>query len=225
MRIEIYNERPYFAEIPYYLWGEVNYDSEGDCKFPTDTQWLHHYVSNRDTGEWIEISGNESTFEITSDTSETIVRTILFLTERCNAKPIDEIPSLPDWDNSAAVTRTKKIRSDFSNPVLKPFDNHYFWGSWKWTGCFAKEFTWVGRMILYALIHADNRAVSLCIYWLRSGPAVPEQSVALRYALSTFTGLEFETDNEYMDWYDKIGINNYPEPDFEAWETEIKNNS
>jgi hypothetical protein len=40
---------PFFAEYPYYLWGEVNYDSEGDCKRPTDRAWTRLELANRAT--------------------------------------------------------------------------------------------------------------------------------------------------------------------------------
>jgi hypothetical protein len=38
-RLRLTEPRPFFAEVPYYLWGQVNYDSEGDCKSPTDREW------------------------------------------------------------------------------------------------------------------------------------------------------------------------------------------
>src|SRR5438270_201485 len=47
--------RPFFAELPYYLWGQVNYDSEGDCKKPTDRHWTRMYLKHRGTLEVIDI--------------------------------------------------------------------------------------------------------------------------------------------------------------------------
>jgi hypothetical protein len=46
---------PFFAEYPYFLWGEVNYDSEGDCEHPTDRTWEWLVLTNRETEEALEI--------------------------------------------------------------------------------------------------------------------------------------------------------------------------
>src|SRR6185312_339544 len=54
-RLQLDQPRPFFAEIPYYLWGQVNYDSEGDCKQPTDRQWTWLYLQHRGTQEVVEI--------------------------------------------------------------------------------------------------------------------------------------------------------------------------
>ena len=51
--------RPYFEEMPYYMWGTVNYDSEGDCKRPTDTEWTFLELTNRETKETLEITSRE----------------------------------------------------------------------------------------------------------------------------------------------------------------------
>ena len=47
--------RPYFAEIPYYIWGQVNYDSDGDCDRPRSRNWTWMDLENRETGEQISI--------------------------------------------------------------------------------------------------------------------------------------------------------------------------
>jgi hypothetical protein len=44
----ITDPRPYFAEIPYALWGEVNYDSEGDCGRPTDCVFRSNLTTDSD---------------------------------------------------------------------------------------------------------------------------------------------------------------------------------
>src|SRR5262245_37540282 len=46
-RLHLDGLRPFFAEIPYYVWGEVNYDSMGDCKRPTDREWTWAYFRHR----------------------------------------------------------------------------------------------------------------------------------------------------------------------------------
>jgi hypothetical protein len=35
-RLRLPGPRPFFAEVPYYLWGQVNNDSAGNCKSPMD---------------------------------------------------------------------------------------------------------------------------------------------------------------------------------------------
>jgi hypothetical protein len=113
---------------------------------------------------------------------------------------------------------------EFEKPELQPFNvGHLFWGSWKWVGWFATDFTWVGRWIMHSVVTNDPRAVNLCIEWLRSGTVAEQQSQALRYALNRLTGRSFATDKEWVEWYDKGGgFREYPEPDFNQWYAELK---
>jgi hypothetical protein len=47
---------PFFAEAPYFLWGEVNYDSEGNCPRPTDRSWTELELTNRQTHEQVSVA-------------------------------------------------------------------------------------------------------------------------------------------------------------------------
>lgn len=47
--------RPFFAEYPYFLWGEVNYDSDGDCRRPTDREWTQLDLTRRPFGPEVRI--------------------------------------------------------------------------------------------------------------------------------------------------------------------------
>jgi hypothetical protein len=115
------------------------------------------------------------------------------------------------------------VQAEFERPELRPFDvGHWFWGSWKWVGWFATDFTWVGRWIMHSIVTNDPRAVNLCIEWLRSGPAGAQQSQALRYALSRLTDQSYATDKEWISWYDGGGSKQYPEPKFDQWYTDLK---
>jgi hypothetical protein len=107
---------------------------------------------------------------------------------------------------------------------LRPFDvGQWFWGSWKWVGWFATEFTWVGRWIMHSVVTGDTRAVNLCADWFQHGPASKQQSQALRYALGRLTGRSFTTDREWVDWYFADGgIQEYPESDFKQWYADLK---
>jgi hypothetical protein len=121
-QLEIAQPRPYFAELPYYLWPSVGYDSEGDCKSPTDCNWTWLYLCHDDTGEEVEISrgcqrtiytgpdvktsridyfnSDEHLRSVTDDTAwcvigpdPTAARAAYFLMHRSSAKPISKSPA------------------------------------------------------------------------------------------------------------------------------------
>lgn len=216
--------RPYFAEIPYYVWGDINYDSDGNCEFPTDQEWTELYLANRETGESLTIQCLEDTWEIEGD-GPAAARTALFLSQRCAATPIDNELCMEtlcgDWQHEVAWRRALTVQNTFSNPVLKPFDIHYFFGSWKWIGWFASEFTWVGRWIMLSVERDDPRAVALCMDWLAEG-AWDEQTAALSHALTKLTGLKKETPEEWLAWYRDEGCKTFPAPDLDAWYADLK---
>lgn len=227
-RLQPGKARPYFAEVPYYVWGEVNYDSEGDCARPRDRNWTSLELTNRDTDESVTIAAPaEGPWEVRGD-GDASARACLFLVERSGALPMDgPLPTDPDWDHGAASRRAAAVAREFEASELALFDSHLFWGSWKWIGWFASEFTWVGRWIMHSVVRKDVRAVNLCVEWLRDGPFSPEQSAALRGALSLLTKHKFSSDAEWVRWYDGDKRHpgaraTYPEPDFEAWLRELK---
>jgi hypothetical protein len=224
-RLRLTGACPFFAELPYYLWGQVNYDSDGDCESPTDRAWRYLELTNRETGERLEIVEREGVWEIMGD-DPLAARAALFMASRCRGEWIGPLPTeeLRDWDHAGAASRAIRVRTEFERPELKPFDvGHLFWGSWKWIGWFGTEFTWVGRWIMDSVIRKDSRAVSLCVEWLRDGTCAEEQSQALRYALHALTGRSFPTDKEWVEWYDRGGgIQEYPEPDIDRWHEELQ---
>lgn len=228
-KILIESPRPYFAEIPYALWGQVPYNSEGNCKRPTDRTWTQFELDNRSSRERVFITGVKNEFEIESEKPEIAARTSAYLLKRCSGKIIGDDPeaNLGDWSFTLAQERTARIRAEFPRPELQPFDSSLFWGSWKWVGWYASEFTWVGRWIMHSLLIRDTRAVFLCIQWLKQPPVHPDQSAALRFALKLLTGREYRTDKEWIGWYESnlfqtAGKKNYPEPDFDKWLMELK---
>ncbi len=129
MNILIRTKRPYFAEFPYYLWGDVNYDSFGNCKFPTDRYWTKLCVQNRNTFESFEIEGQGTIFQIKTKSRELEKKIAKYLVARCDAKLQGETFEITDWDFDIAVKRTEKIIADFGNIILQPFDNYFFWGA------------------------------------------------------------------------------------------------
>lgn len=224
-KLQITSPRPFFAELPYYVWGRVNYDSEGNCKNPLDCGWTWIELTNRETKERLEISSDETVWTI-SGADPAASRIAHFLQRRCDGEWIAGLPQ-PDvgvWDHEQAANRAKLVATTFRNDLLVPFAvRHMFWGSWKWIGWFATDFTWVGRWIMDSLVRNDMRAVNLCIEWLRGGTFAETQSVALRYALVRFTGMSFGTDEEWVQWYDNAGGKTlYPAPDFDAWFEDLK---
>jgi hypothetical protein len=224
-RLHLTRPRPYFAELPYYAWGRVNYDSDGDCKNPLDRNWTCMDLTHRGTHEHVEISSDNDSWTISGD-DPAAVRIAVFLAHRSNATWLSPVqpPPLHDWDHSKATARASLVARAFENELLAPFAvDHWFWGSWKWIDWFGTEFTWVGRWIMDAVVRNDPRAVHLCIYWLRDGTCGDSQSAALRYALSRLTGVSFATDREWIDWYDNHGgSSQFPEPDIDAWYLDLK---
>lgn len=228
--LTIERPRPYFAELPYYLWGEVNYDSEGDCSKPTaqDWTWLDLARRDRNNDDHIQITSEGSTWRVIAD-NPAAARTAIFLHERCSAVSVSPKPEsqLGDWDCERASARARQVAEEFSSPKLKPFDSHLFWGSWKWVGGFATHSAWVGRYIMHSILTSDPRGVNLCVQWLRDGTFNEAQSESLRYALSELTGEAFLTDRDWIKWYDggflqKGAKLRYPVPDFNAWRNELQ---
>ena len=223
-KLTITDKRPFFAELPYYLWGQINYDSEGDCKTPIDRTWSWMELTNRETDERLEILSTDNEFTV-SGPDPAAARLSYFLTHRCTAagNPNDLIGKIGEWNHDKAFRRTQKVATEFENELLIPFsDGHWFWGSWKWIGWFGTDFTWVGRWIMDSVVRSDDRAVNFCVDWLREGPAGEPQCVALRYALTHLTDENFSTDKEWVEWYDGSGKSKYPKPDVNKWYEELK---
>jgi hypothetical protein len=224
-KLRIEAPRPFFAELPAYLWGRVNYDSDGDCETPLDRSWTGMTVENRNTEETIDLSSDGATWTV-SGPDPAAARMACFLVARCAGHALDGAPekNVGDWDHAAALARADRVRREFENPLLAPFGvDHGFWGSWKWIGWFGTDFTWGGRWIMDAVVRGDARAVSLCIDWLRGGTVMKSQSAALRHALRHLTGLAHDTDAAWIRWYDDEGGRDaFPQPDMDAWYRDLK---
>jgi hypothetical protein len=103
-RLRLTEPRPYFAEIPYYLWGQVNYDSEGNCKSPTDRTWTWLDLTNRETREHLAITSQADSWEV-SGQDPLAVRAALFLASRCRAEWIGrcQVDQLQGWGSAARL--------------------------------------------------------------------------------------------------------------------------
>lgn len=219
--------RPFFAEIPYYLWGSVNYDSEGDCERPTDTSWTWIDITHRVSGETVNVTGSDNSWTISGDTP-VAARTAAFLVARCGASAGRGYEAdSGEWDHQAGLARSARMAAEFVSPELAAFDSHLFWGSWKWIGWFATDFTWVGRWIMHSVRVRDPRGVFLCIDWLKHGTCHTNQSGALRTALRMLTEQSFDTDSRWIAWYQggllrRGAKRRFPKPDFDQWLAELK---
>lgn len=226
LQIELTGERPYFAELPYYLWGQVNYDSEGNSKRPTDREWTWIYLCNRESDETIEVSQEDDHWTL-KGRDKTIARLALLLIERANGvieKGLKD--NVGDWDHLSAAGRAKRVADEFEQPILEPFDSHMFWGSWKWVGWYATSFTWVGRWIMHSIVCNDLRGIPLCIDWLKDEP-FPPQEKALVYAVQHLSGETQRSAQEWIRWYDggwfrRGAKRRFPELDFDQWLIDLK---
>jgi len=236
LHLQVGPPRPYFAELAYYLWGEVNYDSEGNCTKPTDQKWTRIYLMNRLTREKLLMGGEGRDWEIRGGDAQTVSRLAMFFAERCGAV-VDrsELSAGADWDHAAAMARTARVRREFEQPVLRLFDNHWFWGSWKWVGWFASDLTEVGRWIMHSLVRNNPRGIPLCIHWMEHAH-MRYQQPALCFALKRLSGEPSRPPWQWVAWYNgtwfKKGANRrYPMLSYEAitadlkqeWEAEIGN--
>jgi hypothetical protein len=212
--------RPYFAEVPYYLWGQVNYESDGDCRRPRDREWTSLYLANRDTDERVEIALQDSGWRV-EGSEPAAARVALFLSHRCGAvagEPLD----CGAWDHARGAERAAAVALEFDRPELDLFDSELFWGSWKWIGWYASEARWAGRWIMHSVVRHDPRAVKACVELLRHDPSSNEQSSALRGALELLTQERFGSPSEWIRWYDEVGARQWPEPDLDAWLADLK---
>jgi hypothetical protein len=225
--LNLTNPGPYFAELPYYVWGQVNYDSDGDCKRPTDRQWTWIYLEHRSTGEIIEVNQEDRTWLLQGN-DETAARLALFFVARCGATSVPEPTAVgAGWDHAVALLRASWVAREFEQPVLAPFDSNFFWGSWKWIGWYATDCTWVGRWIMHSLVRNDSRAIPLCIDWLKSPPRFPQQEAALCYAVERLSGEPARRGHEWVRWYEGGWFSTgakvrYPPPNIDAWFAELK---
>jgi hypothetical protein len=90
-RLRLDSPRPFFAEVPYYLWGQVNYDSDGDCKSPTDRNWTAFYLTHRDTGERVTVTRQDGVWHV-EGADPPAARAAYFLVRRCGGEWLDPEP-------------------------------------------------------------------------------------------------------------------------------------
>jgi hypothetical protein len=194
---------PFFAEYPYFVWGEVDYESSGDCRQPTDRQWSWLRLRRRDTGDRVEITctspgGERIHCEIKGGSSD-CVWAAAYLTALRSAGTIINPPlmrPIPPAEIASSIDGVQyrlraadRVQAMFSNPALAPFNSLAWWGGWKWTGEFANE---AASGLRYTLKAVEEGAASPeMIEWLQgwwNTPPSPDHIEGVRYALYVLTG-------------------------------------
>jgi hypothetical protein len=184
------------------------------------------YLQHRGTREVVDVRQENDEWLVAGE-DETSARLARFLIERSGGTPDPSLTaSAGYWDHAAAVARTLPVRSEFEQVVLAPFDTQLFWGSWKWIGWYATEFTWVGRWIMHSVVRNDPRAIELCIDWIKI-TRFPEQAAALSYAVQRLSGEPARSPREWVRWYEggwfsKGAGQRFPKPDINAWLKELQ---
>ncbi|MBN1430495.1 MAG: hypothetical protein JXB07_19145 [Anaerolineae bacterium] len=194
---------PFFAEYPYFVWGEVDYESEGDCQHPTDRGWARLALSRRDLNEKLEIArvspkGERPLYQIKGSES-TSVWSAAYITALRSAgsiiNPPSRIPISPDEIAPSIdgvqhrLLAANRVQDMFNEPALASFDSHAWWGGWKWCEEFASGTASGLRYTIKAVI--DGMAAPEMIDWLQgwwNAPPGPDHIEGVRYALYVLTG-------------------------------------
>ncbi len=221
LRVKLGNSPlPFFAEYPYFLWGEVNYDSEGDCKKPTDRSWEFLFLDHRDNeGDDLEIrkvKGEKAQIykieganlkSVRLATYLTILRTEGYIIGSNSSHKISASELEKEIDKlDKRLADAEQIRTMFLNPVLAPFDSRGWWGGWKWCGDRATEFTMGLRFTMKAVTEqdADQEFINHLYDWWNEPPQ-PFHREGVRYAIKTLTGKEPMKRNFLMRWFGRKG--------------------
>jgi hypothetical protein len=197
---------PFFAEYPYFLWGEVNYDSDGDCVRPTDRNWRWLEVVHRETGERVTISRDDSAPGLYVCVADELMsaRLAAYLTALRSAghvldghgqreiRPEEYAPRPADRaEREQRLARAEQARAMFLNSALAPFDSMRWWAGWKWTGRIASEFALGQRLAMLAVQEgrANRRTIKELRAWWEAGPEASERE-GVRAALRAATGTD-----------------------------------
>jgi|SRR5690348_5187653 len=197
---------PFFAEYPYFLWGEVAYESDGDCVQPTDRQWHWLHLEHRETRERVVISrdsGDSRLCHVNADHEVsgrlsaclTALRSDGYIVDQESGRNVraDEYGARLSQLHRR-LEQAETVHTMFLNPALSPFDSMWWWGGWKWTGRFASDFAIGQRLAMLAVQegHADAQTTMWLRSWWDEGPEAPERA-GVRAALTAATGSDPDT--------------------------------
>jgi hypothetical protein len=205
---------PFFAEYPYFLWGEVNYDSEGDCKKPTDRGWTSLYLAHRNENHQLEIfkiSTKPLIFEIRGTNFEAVQLAAYLTAFRTDGVVIEpsSVSEIPLSKMGKEINRlderiadAEQVHRMFLNPVLAPFDSHSWWGGWKWCGGRATDLTMGLRLTMKAVAEqdADQEFINELYDWWNKPPQ-PFHRDGVRYAIQRLTGKDPVDKGFLTKWF------------------------
>jgi hypothetical protein len=187
--------RPFFAEYAYFLWGQVNYDSEGNCQRPTDRTWTFLEIMLRPAGPSVTIAPVEVAeglflLGVTGTLREEVWLAAYLTALRSGALVLDgrdgtrvPLETLHEWvgDVGSRLAAADRVRAMFLDPRLAPFDSHNWWGGWKWVGQFATDLTSGLRVIMNAV--QTGQADTDVLEWLRTERPQPFHREGWQYAM------------------------------------------
>ncbi|QKF94449.1 hypothetical protein QKU48_gp0991 [Fadolivirus algeromassiliense] len=183
---------PYFASLPFYLWGYSNYDSDGDCKTPKDKEWSYLSVRNRE---------NSDHFDIQIDESRTT------LTVQGDEKSVNKIQEFfSDNPDAVSMKRVNVVNYCFEHPAVQKFNDNSFWGSWKWVGVEASELTYVGRWLMMDAMRHSNKGAWVAVSWCKETMFEQQAKTLIEHIKDVCRA-------------DELG--NLVEPDQSDWENEL----
>ncbi len=235
--VHCYAACPYFAEIPAFCWGNVDYTFLIDAQHPTDREWRHLALLNRETGQRLMFApGGEDrrrpVLAVQASDSDLATRAAYFLIWRTDGRahtltqdsleaPEEFAARLGTWDVAAALARSLRVRDEFGRVELMAFDTPTFWAAWKWAGAWATPDLQALRLLMTALLRRDGRGVPLAIALLRQGVPSAEYEAALHNVLNRLTRQPLDTTAAWLTWYTDEGRIQYPAPDWAAWRAEM----
>lgn len=157
---------PFFAEYAYYLWGEINYDSEGNCTRPTDRAWTDLQVEHRRTRERLRVRCADDEIAFEGPSAE--------LAAALTAIRTGGVAALPE-DHARRIADADRVRGQFLDPNLAAFDSFGWWGGWKWVGEFSTDLT-SGLRIVMQCVHEKRLVDPGILTWLREWNVEPPKS-------------------------------------------------
>lgn len=235
--VHCYAACPYFAEIPAFCWGNVDYTFKTDARYPTDREWRRLALLNRETGERLLFTlGGEDrrrpVLAVQASDPVLATRAAYFLIWRTDGRahtltqdsleaPEDFVARLGTWDVAAALARSLRVRDEFGRVELMAFDTPTFWEAWKWAGAWATPDLQALRLLMTALLRRDRRGVPLAIAMLRQGDHRAEVETVLHEVLSRLTRQSQDSTAAWFTWYAAEGHLQYPAPDWATWRAEL----
>jgi len=211
-------ELPVFAEYGAFCWGEVDYESRGDCGRPTDRGWSWLEVRARAGGERLLVfrpepaetsPGFPHPLRVEAASSRLAwlgvymtmrrVPSVAWLRRRGHMIGYGALADqlLVGEDVDARWERAGGVRAQFGLETLRAYDSMDWWGGWKWTGAFSSPSAWPLRRVMHAVASRDTSALGPIVEALERD----ERREGHLHALQTLAGRTFVSDDEWRAWW------------------------